>query len=207
MDHTRQTLIDSAGRLFAERGFRSTTVREICEAAEANQAAINYHFRDKENLYIECVRHAGECCLERVPLPTWPDGTHPEVKLRDFIRMFLNRVAVDHEPAWQIQLVMREMMMPTKACAEFVKNYARPTFAVLRGILEELLPNASERTRQLIGFSIVGQVLHYRTTRPVIILLVGQDVFQSFDIEALTDHITKFSLAAIAQFAAAKETP
>src|SRR5262245_47983711 len=122
MDDTTQQLIDAAGPLFAERGFRSTTVREICELAGANQAAVNYHFGDKESLYFECVCHAARCCGERAPLPVWPSGTLPEVKLRDFVRMFLNRVVLDHEPAWHGQLIMREMLLPTQACAEFVKD-------------------------------------------------------------------------------------
>jgi AcrR family transcriptional regulator len=202
MDDTRQQLMDAAGPLFAEKGFRATTVREICDLAKANQAAINYHFRDKENLYVECVRHAGQCCVARVPMPTWPERTAPERKLRDFVRMFLTRVAVDHEPAWHGQLIMREMLLPTKACLQFVKDHVRPTFEVLGQILRELLPShVAEQTRVLIGFSIVGQILHYRSARPVLVMLVGPDTFQSFDVDILTDHITEFSLAAIARFA------
>jgi AcrR family transcriptional regulator len=202
LDDTRQDLMNSAGPLFAEKGFRATTVREICDLAKANQAAINYHFRDKENLYIECVRHAGQCCIARVPLPSWPEGTPARQKLRDFVRMFLNRVAVDHEPAWHGQLIMREMLLPTKACLEFVTDHVRPTFEVMRQILRELLPShVSEQTRVLIGFSVVGQILHYRSARPVLVMLVGAETFQSFDVETLTDHITEFSLAAIARFA------
>ena len=41
---TRQRLLISAERLFADRGFKKVTVREICRAARANVAAINYHF-------------------------------------------------------------------------------------------------------------------------------------------------------------------
>ena len=55
MDNTRQQLMDAAGPLFAERGYRATTVREICDGAQANQAAINYHFRDKEDLFVAVV--------------------------------------------------------------------------------------------------------------------------------------------------------
>ncbi len=202
MDDTRQQLIDAAGPMFAERGFRATTVREICETARANQAAINYHFGDKENLYIECVRHAGQCCTQRTPMPTWPENAQPREKLRDFIRMFLNRVAVDHDPAWHAQLIMREMLLPTKACAEFVKEYVKPTFSVLRDIIAAMVPEAMpEHTRMLIGFSIVGQILHYRSARPVVMMLVGADAFQSLDVETLAEHITDFSLAAIKRFA------
>jgi AcrR family transcriptional regulator len=201
MEDTRELLMNAAGPLFAERGFRATTVREICDLAKANQAAINYHFQDKENLYIECVRHAGQMCSARVPMPIWPQGTPPQVKLRDFIRMFLNRVAVDHEPAWQGQLIMREMLLPTKACNEFVKDYVRPTFEVLSEIIADLLPqDVPEQTRLMIGFSIVGQILHYRSARPVLLMLVGPEKFKALDVETLTEHITKFSLAAIESF-------
>jgi AcrR family transcriptional regulator len=208
MDDTHQQLLDAAGPLFAEKGFRATTVREICEAAKANQAAINYHFRDKENLYIECVRDAGQGCLSSVPMPVWPEGTPPETQLRDFVRMFLNRVVIDREPAWHGQLIMRELTLPTKACSEFVKDYARPNFEVLGRILRALLPpEVPERTRLMIGFSIVGQILHYRSARPVIVMLMGPEAFASLDVETLTNHITDFSLAAMAHVAQSAATP
>jgi AcrR family transcriptional regulator len=200
MDGTRQQLMDAAGPLFAEKGFRSTTVREICDLAKANQAAINYHFGDKENLYVECVRQSGQNCINRVPLPTWPEGTPAQVKLRDFIRMFLERVVIDHVPTWHGQLIMREMQWPTKACAEFVKENVRPTFEALSGILRELLPGVPVKTRLLIDFSIVGQIFHYRTVRPVLMLLLEPESFQALDLDTLTNHITEFSLAAISHY-------
>src|SRR5258707_13907322 len=119
MDDTRQRLMDAAGPIFADRGYRATTVREICTQASVNLALVNYHFGDKENLYVEAVRHASQCCMERVPLPTWPKGVAPRQKMLDFVTMFVNRVAVPHDPVWHSLLIMREMQHPTRACAEF----------------------------------------------------------------------------------------
>ena len=48
---TRQRVLETAVEVFAEHGFRKTTVRDICKRANANVAAINYHFRDKEGLH------------------------------------------------------------------------------------------------------------------------------------------------------------
>ena len=48
---TRSRLLSVGEQLFAERGFRDVTVREICRGARANVAAVNYHFRDKLGLY------------------------------------------------------------------------------------------------------------------------------------------------------------
>src|SRR5580704_6501338 len=54
-DPTRDKLLDVAGRIFADRGYRAATIREICIAAGANVAAVNYHFGDKLGLYTEAV--------------------------------------------------------------------------------------------------------------------------------------------------------
>ena len=47
---TRDRLLKASTRLFADRGFKHVTVREICRAARANVAAVNYHFGDKLGL-------------------------------------------------------------------------------------------------------------------------------------------------------------
>src|SRR4029079_14401871 len=55
---TRERVLDAAMRLFAARGFQHVTVREICAAAEANVAAVNYHFCDKLELYKDVLARA-----------------------------------------------------------------------------------------------------------------------------------------------------
>jgi TetR/AcrR family transcriptional regulator, regulator of cefoperazone and chloramphenicol sensitivity len=55
---TRERLLANAYRLFAEKGYQNTTIAEICERAETNIASVNYHFRDKANVYLEAWRHA-----------------------------------------------------------------------------------------------------------------------------------------------------
>lgn len=47
---TKQKLLDIAEALFAEKGISATSVRNIVNAADANLAAIHYHFGSKEGL-------------------------------------------------------------------------------------------------------------------------------------------------------------
>jgi AcrR family transcriptional regulator len=49
---TRDRLLDTAERLFADHGFAGTSAREITAAARVNLGAINYHFQSKKGLYV-----------------------------------------------------------------------------------------------------------------------------------------------------------
>lgn len=55
---TRTRLLDAAERLFAERGFAATSLRTVTDAADANVAAVNYHFGSKEGLLRAVVERA-----------------------------------------------------------------------------------------------------------------------------------------------------
>ena len=55
---TAQRILDAAQRLFAERGFNGTAVRDIAGRVGLNPASLYNHFRNKEALY--------EAVLERL---------------------------------------------------------------------------------------------------------------------------------------------
>ena len=48
---TKNRILDAAEALFMEHGFEATSLRAITAAAEANLAAVNYHFGSKEELF------------------------------------------------------------------------------------------------------------------------------------------------------------
>ena len=49
---TVDRILDAAEALFAENGFHATSLRQITQAAEANLAAVNYHFGSKQALIV-----------------------------------------------------------------------------------------------------------------------------------------------------------
>src|ERR1700758_3871423 len=100
-DPTKVRLLEAAGEEFAEKGFELARVRTICERAGANLAAVNYHFGDKEQLYIEVLREAHRCGLDPDEAGFDP-GMAPAELLRAFIHRFLGRVLpVNHPEDWQ----------------------------------------------------------------------------------------------------------
>jgi AcrR family transcriptional regulator len=50
MKDTKEKILDTAERLFAERGYAATSLRQIIASAKVNLAAIHYHFGSKEDL-------------------------------------------------------------------------------------------------------------------------------------------------------------
>lgn len=194
----KQRLILAAVEVFAEKGFKAATVREIVERAAANIAAINYHFGDKENLYFQACKHAHACSAAQEPPPQWPDGTPPRQKLEEFIRIIVRSMTVPSSPA-AMQLLMRELANPTAAARQIVHDYIQPMAFTLRAILRELFPTAEPRRLLMVGFSIIGQCLYYRQNRPVSELIFGSEDVAALTPELIADHIVRFTLAALGQ--------
>lgn len=198
VDDTRQRLLDAAGIIFAEKGYAAAGVREICEKAGANIAAVNYHFGDKRSLYVSAVRHAQCCWDEDQPTIVWPEDMPPITRLREYIRTMIERRLSSKRPHWHMELMLRELARPTEACQAVVDDYIRPMADNLRSILKDLIGNnVPEERESLIGFSIVGQVLFYFVHQPIIRLLIGEEAYNQLTEEKLAAHIADFSLAAL----------
>jgi len=196
---TRQRLLEAAGEVFAEHGFRAATIREICGRAEVNIAAVNYYFRDKEGLYEEVLQYAHRRALETYPAepPGGEDVSHEE-RLRVFIRSFLDRILGPGRPAWHGKLMAREIVEPTAALDALVEQSIRPLQTVLLGIIRGLVgPGVSEWMLRLCSISVVGQCMHWCLARPVLRRLHPQLEYSTKDIEMVAEHVTQFSLAAL----------
>jgi AcrR family transcriptional regulator len=196
-DQVQERLLEAAEHVFADKGFKAASVREICKRADANIAAVNYHFGDKERLYIEAVKYAHRGCTQGEPFPEWPGGTPAVDKLRDFIHVMVSRM-MQPASAQSLQLMMREMAQPTAACVEVVHEYIQPMADKLTAILVELLPGTTHEQLALIAFSIVGQCLFYRNHRAIASMVIGEEQFARYQIEQVADHILAFTLKGLA---------
>ncbi|MGO8765471.1 MAG: CerR family C-terminal domain-containing protein [Limisphaerales bacterium] len=199
-DETRRQLLEAAGAVFADLGFREATIREICRRADANVAAVNYHFGDKATLYLEVLRYAHSMALEKYPpLLGLPESAPPEKKLRAFIHSFLLRIFNKGPTSWHGRLISREMIEPTGALDSLVEERIRPMSRLLGKIVAEILncPIDDERV-WFCGFSVVSQCVFFHHCRPVVSrLFPGQLPQNPASIEKLADHITTFSLTAM----------
>ena len=52
-ESTREKILCIAAELFATNGYDRTSIRDISKEADVNLASINYHFKNKQNLYMQ----------------------------------------------------------------------------------------------------------------------------------------------------------
>jgi len=202
---TRQRLLEAAGEVFAERGFRDATVQEICRRADANIAAVHYHFADKERLYRAVIQYAEQCAADSHPADVGLD-TPAEKRLRRYIEFFLRRLLDEGRPAWLGKLMAREMSQPTPALDVIVQETIRTAHRRVNAIVRELLgPGASEDDVRGCVLSIQGQCLFYRHCHSVLTRLFPGVSFGPAQVPGLAKHITRFSLAGIRAIARARK--
>jgi len=131
-DHatTKELILDTAERLFAERGLDATSVRDITGGAGVNLGAITYHFGTKQNLITAMFnRHFGpfvertlklieeaeqkpaslEALLEAMMRPMVEGGFCAGKKNIPFMRL-MGRC--QSEPSAEVQRLIRSLMQP-----------------------------------------------------------------------------------------------
>ncbi len=203
-EDTRSKLIDAAGEVFAESGFRAATVREICARAGVNIALVNYYFGDKLELYTEVLRHSSGASGNGIIRQAIDSAAPPETAFRELIHAMLLRVCRTDRPGWHFRLMMHEFAQPTPAMAAVIQETMRPVYDRFRAVIGAMadLPPESDEIR-LATHSVIAQVVHYVHARHII-SAVWPDLQLTPDrIEQIAAHITEFSLAGIRQLAPA----
>ncbi len=196
---TRERLLEAAGAVFADRGYRAATVREICRRAGVNIAAVNYHFRDKEQLYGAVLQYAHRHAIESHPPEggLGPDAT-PEERLDAFVRSLLRRLTDTGRPSWHGLLMIREITQPTAALDTLVEGSMRPLYEYVCAIVSGLLgPKAEPPRVRLCASSVIGQCMHFQVSREILLRLNPDITYDADGMEAIARHIVQFSLAAI----------
>ena len=140
-DSTRERLVEAACRLFGREGFHGVTVRDICRAANANVAAVNYHFGDKMGLYMEVVDRAIAVMRgTTTAAQAGSAGLTPQEHLRHYIRTYLGALLQSPDAnTWIHGLMNQEMSEPTKAAAKIAREAIRPRVEYLSGIVAGIL--------------------------------------------------------------------
>jgi AcrR family transcriptional regulator len=201
----KKRLLDTAERLFAERGFALASVREITAAAACNIAAVNYYFKGKDGLYQEVFRRRLAALREnriasiRRAVESTDRATSLEAVLRAFTDAFVEPFVAHGDARHLLALISREMVEPHLPREMFRKELAEPVRQVTREALARVVPGISDHDAELCTQSLVAQLTHVLTMHRMLDD-TGQAGPPRAWLDEITAHIVRFSAAGIRSY-------
>ena len=196
MRDTRQRVLESACEVFAEKGYQDAKVGDICAQADANIAAVNYHFGSKRKLYVEVLRYAAACADRDHPLACEdPKAQSAKKRLEHFIHSHFARTFSDGISGCFPKLLVHEVTNPTFAHESVFRELLHPEMLLLEGIVGELLPEEVPAwRRRLYVANVIGLCAFFQFSEPARrhAMLIHAEQMDEF-----VRHTTEFALAGI----------
>ncbi|MCP4573861.1 MAG: TetR/AcrR family transcriptional regulator [bacterium] len=215
---TKTRLLDAAEKLFADNGFDEVSVRDLAAVADVNVAAVNYHFQGKENLFHEVIRRRfmgqKDTTLASLAEVMARAEERPELAaiIRAIVGSYLEGALVQDGGMRIMALITREMHSNYNTRhMVFFKEMIAPIFAAFSAAMLAARPSLRQEDVNWLIASVVGQIHHFIMRRVKCDSLDPADDTRSFMIlafpvldapmdefvSAVTDHITRFSTAAV----------
>ncbi len=121
---TRSRLLEAATELFAERGFRGASVRDVCNLAGTNPGAVSYHFDGKRQLYRAVLRQAAERLAHAAPAVD-PEAAAAAPDPLETLRRVAARIAADRRST---RLLLRDLADGGPVAVEVLEPAVRSAF-------------------------------------------------------------------------------
>jgi AcrR family transcriptional regulator len=203
-DLTRQSIMKAAVNLFAEHGYEGASVRAIVTKARVNQAAINYHFKGKDGLYLEVLKAAFEGYTKF-------DGFDPErlkelsreEALRAFVHQQLRPLLARDEMSRYIRIFAWENVRPSKMLRKLITGEATPFLARAADLVRRFLPaGASEQDAMCAAIWLMGQCSIFVRNREQFAQAPFNLKPDEAFVDRLTDFVSSLALAGLSKAAA-----
>ncbi len=198
----RERIMAAAEELFSEKGFSSTTVREITRKANCNLAAINYHFQGKDNLYVEVIKKnlkiLRDVRIEGINkvLKENPKNVTLEQLLKAFGESFIEPLVEQGRGQRFMKIMIHEMLEPRLPKQAFADEVLIPTIKAFGDALKRIYPDISEKDIFMNVISIIGQLMHTIHLNEIFKEEIHmREQFPS--MKEMMENIVKFSAAGI----------
>jgi AcrR family transcriptional regulator len=199
---TRQRLLEAACDVFARHGYRDATVQDICTAAGANGAAVNYYFGGKQKLYLaawEFMYDTGH----RQHVDRIRRIVDPRKRLREIVFQRVSQVFDDGPDGRFRRVIHSEVNNPTDMHAEIRERFLRSLMEVVTETVAALLGRReSDPLVRRCAFSLQSQLvslarLRFKADSRVIPQLLGTPAPDRRHIDELAEHIVAFVMGGI----------
>jgi AcrR family transcriptional regulator len=188
-EYTRGSIIKAAVHLFSEKGFQGASVRDIVVKARVNQAAINYHFKGKDGLYLEVLKTALEKLTEHAESePKELKSLSREEALRSFVYQQLRPLLFRDEMSRYIRLFAWESAHPSKIFLKFMATNTGSYLTTAVDIVRRFLPpDTQKRAALCVAIWLMGQCSIFVRNRE----LFAHEPFNINADESFTDELTE----------------
>lgn len=182
-------IIEAAEKLFSEKGFNGTSVRDIAEHAGVNLAMISYYFGSKEKLMEALFTHRGDNIRMQLEGMLYNKGMEPLEKFYQLIDYYIERF---QKQECFHRIMAREQIVHTKgATAELMLNMKKTNLELIRKLVQEGQKAGQFKKNvdiSLMMATLIGTVNHVLTTQFYYRELNG---LQSLSEEEFQKHIRK----------------
>ena len=204
---TREALIRAAIEIFGRDGFNAAGTRALAEAAGVNQALIAYHFGSKAGLYLAALQHIVGSVRERIgpllaTIEAELDGANPERCLAMLLQLldgFVVLLTGEESGTWA-RLILKEQQDPSEGFDVLYEGVMSRVIGIttsLIGRIRNIDPESD--AANLLGFTIFGQVLVFRTGRATVERRTGWRQFNEHEIAAVQAQIHRNVTAILMQ--------
>jgi AcrR family transcriptional regulator len=157
-ERTCQRLLDATLALLAERGEDGVTLRDITDAAQANVAAVSYHFGSKDALIQRAINHAIDRVLDAqaVDLEALGDHPTPDGIAGAMVRPVIDALTRDGQELALYRIIVRATIKPTQGCRERLTSQTDRRRDQLLTALRAALPDVDEGPLMFRVESVLG---------------------------------------------------
>jgi len=177
----REVILLAAEQVFAERGFKGATTREVAQKAGIASSLIFYYFKNKMALY-EAVFQSFFDQLEDLVQQNLSLDLDRLGQLRQFLFTFTD-YAKEHRN--MMRILLREIIDNGRLVKKIAQEYFKPLYEIGTEFLKEGKREALFREVDALHYihSFIGMNVFYFVAEPIVQAVGGADPYGSEEVE------------------------
>jgi len=185
-------ILEVAEKLFAEKGFDGTSIRDISKEAKINVAMVSYYFGSKEKLLESLVLFKTSGLKEQL-VHLIEENLEPVEKINKLIELYINRLNCNRGiyRVLHFELASKKRVLELQSFSEIKKSNLKS----LELIIQEGQAKGVFRKDVIIELltpTILGTYFHFQMNKPFfedILNLKTEEAFNNYVKNDLTKHI------------------
>jgi AcrR family transcriptional regulator len=192
LNDKQQQILEVAEKLFAEKGFDGTSIRDISKEAKINVAMVSYYFGSKEKLLESLVLFKTSGLKEQL-VNLIEENLEPIEKINKLIDLYINRLNCNRGiyRILHFELASKKRVLELQSFSEIKKSNLKSLELIIKegqnkGVFRK------DVIIELITPTILGTYFHFQMNKPFfedILDLKTEDAYNNYVKTDLTKHI------------------